>query len=112
MATELPGVHLVDSHPEVSATQMLAELVPPREFQGASFENYIPDSKFPSQAAAVAICKASAKPKSFFSKAEPLAGVYLDGGFGVGKTHLLGALWHDHQLTILGRGTPERFRVS
>lgn len=22
-------------------------------------------------------------------------GIYLDGGFGVGKTHLLASLWHD-----------------
>ena len=101
MATELPGVHLVDRPPEVSASQMLAELVPPREFQGASFDNYIPDSKFPSQAAAVAICKAGARRKSFFSKAEPLAGVYLDGGFGVGKTHLLASYYRDFKGTKL-----------
>jgi cell division protein ZapE len=34
--------------------------------------------------------------RKIFGKSEPQApGVYLDGGFGVGKTHLLAALWHD-----------------
>ncbi|MFM1950868.1 MAG: cell division protein ZapE, partial [Actinomycetota bacterium] len=32
-----------------------------------------------------------------FSKAEPVPGVYLDGGFGVGKTHLLASIWHQWQ---------------
>ena len=101
MATELPGAHLVDRHPEVSATQMLADLIPPREFQTASFENYIPDPNYPSQAAAVLVCKSGSKPKSLFSKAQPLAGVYLDGGFGVGKTHLLAAYYRDFKGTKL-----------
>ena len=37
------------------------------------------------------------KKRGFFSqRREPVTrpGVYLDGGFGVGKTHLLAALWH------------------
>jgi cell division protein ZapE len=29
------------------------------------------------------------------SKTTESAGIYLDGGFGVGKTHLLAAIWHD-----------------
>lgn len=34
--------------------------------------------------------------KGLFSKKEPLAaGIYLDGGFGVGKTHLLASIWHE-----------------
>jgi cell division protein ZapE len=101
MATELPGARLIDRHPEVSATQMLADLIPPREFQTASFDNYIPDPNYPSQAAAVQVCKSGAKPKSLFSKAQPLAGVYLDGGFGVGKTHLLAAYYRDFKGTKL-----------
>ena len=33
--------------------------------------------------------------KGLFRKASPVAGgYYLDGGFGVGKTHLLTSLWH------------------
>jgi cell division protein ZapE len=34
--------------------------------------------------------------RKIFGKSEPQApGIYLDGGFGVGKTHLLAALWHE-----------------
>ena len=42
------------------------------------------------------------RPTGFFSrnrkKAEMKPGVYLDGGFGVGKTHLLASLWHERPL--------------
>ncbi|MCU1425949.1 MAG: cell division protein ZapE, partial [Microbacteriaceae bacterium] len=37
------------------------------------------------------------RPGGLFSRRrnkETLAGLYLDGGFGVGKTHLLASLWH------------------
>lgn len=35
--------------------------------------------------------------KGLFSKSKvaPNTGIYLDGGFGVGKTHLLAAIWHE-----------------
>ena len=32
--------------------------------------------------------------KLFAKKDTSRAGIYLDGGFGVGKTHLLASLWH------------------
>jgi cell division protein ZapE len=101
MATELPGAHLVDRDPQVSAQQMLAELVPPREFEKATFENYLPDPLFPSQAVAVEICRGTAKTKSFFNRTERASGVYLDGGFGVGKTHLLAGLYANFSGTKL-----------
>lgn len=95
MATELPGEHLALRHPEVSSAQMLADLVPPREFADATFASYIPDPLFPSQAAAVAICQKVTKRKTLFGKGDSAAGVYLDGGFGVGKTHLLVSFYRD-----------------
>lgn len=75
--------------------------MPPREFEKSSFENYIPHTEYPSQAVALQAAKAfalgkSAK-KSLFSRTpiEPeKLGIYLDGGFGVGKTHLLAATFH------------------
>jgi cell division protein ZapE len=78
---------------------LLAELIPPREFENASFENYIPHVEFDSQAKAQKRCrdfgKASTKRRLFSKTSKPDAtGVYLDGGFGVGKTHLLAAIWH------------------
>ena len=81
------------------------EFVPPPHFTGVSFESYVPDPAEPSQAAAVAALRAFAgrvttpvpSRRGLFRRAAPpegRAGVYLDGGFGVGKTHLLASLWH------------------
>lgn len=91
---------LVDRIPSLTGAQMLAELVPPRQFTGATLESYRPDRDYPSQGAAVAAMRhfltSAQKAKLFSRKKAPVAkpGVYLDGGFGVGKTHLLAALWH------------------
>ena len=78
---------------EVDVAELISELVPPKEFEGASFASYRPDSNFESQAIAakraedfVAGIEKSKRTKTF--------GVYFDGGFGVGKTHLLAACFH------------------
>jgi cell division protein ZapE len=93
---------LIERNPEVSVAQLMLQLVPPREFAGARFSNYIPDADHPSQARAAELCHQFAKGKpvgvtidSSVKKPAKAAGVYLDGGFGVGKTHLLASLWHD-----------------
>lgn len=76
--------------------------MPPRQFDDATLDNYRPDPDYPSQAEAVERVRAFAagwKPggglglfrKKATAPAKP--GLYLDGGFGVGKTHLLAALW-------------------
>ena len=36
----------------------------------------------------------AASSRASASRRSALPGIYLDGGFGVGKTHLLAALWH------------------
>ncbi len=98
-------VHLESLNPQVSGTEMLAELVPPRQFDGATFESYRSDDTFPSQEDAKQrlITFAGGQPakpakRSLFSRAPKVEatkpGVYLDGGFGVGKTHLLAAIYH------------------
>lgn len=97
--TSVSSGHLVDRDAALSAQQMVEHLVPPRQFAGASLENYRPDEDYPSQGAAVAAIRefaAGAQPGGLFRKKAPAAkpGIYLDGGFGVGKTHLLAALWH------------------
>lgn len=97
---------LVDRRPEVPADQLVAQMVPPPMFDEVGFDTYIPDPNEPSQAAAVAagrafagkvaaIHKATHK-KTLFGKKRPAqgAGLYLDGGFGVGKTHLLASIFH------------------
>jgi cell division protein ZapE len=88
---------LLTRKPEVSKTELIRQLQPPPEFAKSRVTNYIPDPRFPSQAEAVKLVKAfagSEKPK-LFSKKVTAPGIYLDGGFGVGKTHLLASIWHD-----------------
>lgn len=90
---------LVGINPTVSTSTLLAELVPPREFALASFENYIPHQEFQSQAVALELAKKFTKGnanRKLFSRGSVAApGIYLDGGFGVGKTHLLAGIWHE-----------------
>ena len=91
---------LVEIQPNPTLGEVLDQLVPPREFTKARFDNYLPNSSFPSQALALGSARAFVKPgaiKSLFSKgkAPTYSGIYLDGGFGVGKTHLLAAIWHE-----------------
>ncbi len=88
-----------ERQPEPSTAALLAELVPPREFTKASFKNYVPHDEFPSQAEASAKAHDFALGRStrkglFGRQASASAGIYLDGGFGVGKTHLLAATFH------------------
>lgn len=94
---------LIDRQPGMTAAELVGHLTPPPQFASASLDNYVPDARFPSQAEAVDAIRsfgseAGAPARGLFSRkpAPPVAkpGVYLDGGFGVGKTHLLAALWH------------------
>lgn len=96
---------LVDRNPSITGAEIASELVPPPQFEHASFESYRPDHDFPSQQAALDRLhefangwRGQRNPGGFFSRnrkpKSELPGVYLDGGFGVGKTHLLAALWH------------------
>lgn len=87
-------------NPEINAETILASMQPPREFASASFENYRPDDRFPSQLKArkAGIEFNKAKRLGIASRKRSVAavpGIYFDGGFGVGKTHLLAAIWHD-----------------
>ncbi|MFJ9950572.1 cell division protein ZapE [Kitasatospora sp. NPDC091207] len=98
---------LTDRRPVVPAERLVAEMVPPPRFSVVSFGTYLPDPNQPSQYEAVQVLEqfagtlngADAAPKrSWFRRGAPAptgpAGVYLDGGYGVGKTHLLASLWH------------------
>ncbi|MCA1719829.1 MAG: cell division protein ZapE [Actinobacteria bacterium] len=93
--------HLADRFPEVAAETLVASLVPPPRFADVRFSTYVPDLAQPSQPHAVEKLEAFARTlapsrrRRFgrTSAAGP-AGVYLDGGYGVGKTHLLASLWH------------------
>ena len=97
--------HLVDRHPSVTPERLIAQLIPPPTFSDVSFDTYKPDPAEPSQAAAVHSCRQfceqavarRAGKKKLFGRRETLPGVgiYLDGGFGVGKTHLLASSYFD-----------------
>lgn len=96
-----PG-SLAERHPTLSGIEIVEHLVPPRQFRSATVDSYRPDPAHPSQAAAVEAIRNFATAwlptaSRFFSRRksqDALPGIYLDGGFGVGKTHLLAALWH------------------
>lgn len=98
----MPG-RLVDRSPVVPPDALVAALVPPPRFADVRFASYRPDPAQPTQSAAVAALQdflrgftTSARRgllRRHAAAAEP-AGVYLDGGFGTGKTHLLASLWH------------------
>nr|WP_064571771.1 cell division protein ZapE [Gordonia sp. LAM0048] len=95
---------LCDRNPATSPDALIDEMVPPSTFDDVSFDSYIPDPNEPSQAEAVAkardfvarASKARSGKKGLFSRKAPSQGVglYLDGGFGVGKTHLLASIYH------------------
>ncbi|MGO3146966.1 MAG: cell division protein ZapE [Leucobacter sp.] len=103
---------LVDRHPRITGTELVATLVPPPQFNDASFDSFVPDPDYESQTLARDLLQAFVTPSApaprngFFSfgrkkpqsetgsTAPKKPGVYLDGGFGVGKTHLLAASWH------------------
>ena len=97
-------VHLVARQPQMTGTELLAGLVPPPQFDGATFDSYRSDPAYPSQQDAkqrLLAFAAGAQPvkkAGLFRRApkqpETKPGVYLDGGFGVGKTHLLASIYH------------------
>src|ERR1700761_226694 len=97
--------HLVDRQPTVSPERLIAQLTPPPAFAEVSFASYHPDPAERSQSAAVAACQEFCKKavdhragrKKLFGRRELLPGIglYLDGGFGVGKTHLLAAAYRE-----------------
>jgi cell division protein ZapE len=108
-----PPGRLVDRRPSLGADELLARFLPPPRFADVRFSTYRPDPEHPSQAAALATMEAfaatavrpaEAPPRRRWRRRAPLvpdgaAGRYLDGGYGVGKTHLLASLWHQVQPT-------------
>jgi len=95
---------LVDRTPYVEPSDLVASLVPPPRFDQVRFETYRPDPDEPTQSVAVqrlrdfaADIAPQGRRRGLFSRTPTPSGpggVYLDGGFGVGKTHLLASVWH------------------
>lgn len=105
LTSAAPGViHLIERSPDVSGAEMVAALTPPPQFHGATFESYRADDAFPSQQESkdqlMVFCGIGpvTKRAGMFARKpkvpELKPGVYLDGGFGVGKTHLLASIYH------------------
>ncbi|GAA3826712.1 cell division protein ZapE [Streptomyces chiangmaiensis] len=110
--SETAPLSLSSREPYVPADRLVAEMVPPPRFDSVRFATYIPDPNQPSQSEAVRVLEgftgglggahAVTARRSLFGFGKPKApktppgprGVYLDGGYGVGKTHLLASLWH------------------
>lgn len=99
------AIHLIDRSPTVTGEEIIADLVPPPQFETASFDNYVPQPEYPSQNEALQRLRAFTQrwnARSHFgmfrhtdpARLRQKPGIYLDGGFGVGKTHLLAATWH------------------
>ncbi|MEV5235117.1 cell division protein ZapE [Streptomyces pseudogriseolus] len=110
---DVAPLSLCGREPHVPADRLVAEMVPPPRFDAVRFATYIPDPDQPSQTEAVRVLEGFAaglggasageqgRRRLFgFGKAAKkkapsgARGVYLDGGYGVGKTHLLASLWH------------------
>ena len=98
-------IQLTERDPRVPSDRLVAELVPPPRFAEVSFDSYRPDPAQPSQQQAVDRLRAFAETigerpaRRRWGLSRPArpsgpGGVYLDGGYGVGKTHLLASLWH------------------
>ena len=83
---------IVGRRPVIAASELVSQLTVPPHFLDATFATYRPDPGYPSQANARDRVRAFAE--GAIGRRRPSAGrgIYLDGGFGVGKTHLLAAL--------------------
>ncbi|MER7489628.1 cell division protein ZapE [Streptomyces sp. NPDC126497] len=109
---DVAPLSLCAREPHVPADRLVAEMVPPPRFDSVRFSTYLPDPDQPSQTEAVRVLEGFAaglggaadgapgrRGLFGFGRARRKApagprGVYLDGGYGVGKTHLLASLWH------------------
>jgi len=94
-----------------SVEELVQGFVPTPRFAQVSFDNYRPDPKYASQQAALERLESyvnelagndDPRPRLFgrwlhrnISQPEGPKGLYLDGGYGVGKTHLLAAAYRE-----------------
>jgi len=92
-------LHVTDLKTDITVAELMAELVPPKEFREVSFDSYVPDTNYPSQKDAIEAGREFAKKVS--GRKTQSTGIYLDGGFGVGKTHLLASIYHNAKCSKL-----------
>ncbi|MFC4426359.1 cell division protein ZapE [Deinococcus navajonensis] len=97
-------IDLLARTPSVTPDELTAHLTPSPRYDAVRFETYVPNPAYPSQAQAQGALESFVRnppvPKAggfrlFRRPARPEGqGLYLDGGFGVGKTHLLASAYH------------------
>lgn len=89
--------------PALSPQDLITHLTPGARFQGVRFGNFQPNPEYPSQAESCGRLEAFTAQagerggggfRLFRRRAPEGRGLYLDGGFGVGKTHLLASAFH------------------
>lgn len=100
-------IDLLARTPDVAPEALTAHLTPGERFQDARFATYRPNPEYPSQAQARdALRELLSAPRRatggglrlFRRPSKPEGrGLYLDGGFGVGKTHLLASTYFGAQ---------------
>jgi cell division protein ZapE len=100
-------VRLVDRRPALGAEEIVARCQPPARFATVRFSTYEPNPDHRSQTVALEALETflveiervpTAEGRRWFRRdreSDPSvrSARYLDGGFGVGKTHLLASLW-------------------
>lgn len=101
MPPSTSGPDLLARHPKLSAERMLVSLRPGRRFEHVRFSTYMPNPDFPSQAEVRNRMERFVQDRTGVGSTSLLSrvfcrrsgsegqGLYVDGGFGVGKTHLL-----------------------
>ncbi|CAM3718247.1 cell division protein ZapE [Deinococcus saxicola] len=95
-------IDLLTRNPAPDPLALTAELLPSARFQDVRFGTYRPNPEYPSQSAArdslQSFVHTAQQGKSgglrLFRRRPEGKGLYLDGGFGVGKTHLLASAYH------------------
>ena len=94
---------LTGIRPSVPPERLLADLVPPRHFAETRFATYRASDAYPSQAATLArleqvageiVAPPATGLRALVQRKRTAPAIYMDGGFGVGKTHLLTSLAH------------------
>ncbi len=99
-------VRLVDRRPHLTGTDLLSRLVPPRRFADrlgspltCPIPTILPRPRLaPRWSDSPPIGEAGPRHEAVAEgrgRAAGAAARYLDGGYGVGKTHLLAAAWHE-----------------
>ena len=83
---------LIGRRPDLTGEELVRRLVVPSRFVEVDCDSYIPDPAFPSQTHAQQAARACIEHARSRRRPHKPTGLYFDGGYGVGKTHLLAAI--------------------